>query len=250
MKKNGLKKLSVAGFLALVHMAGLSKAGATTVKIEQAGITVRDVVGTALNSNLAVKAGYWANGFTPTLGNVTSWDENFIAINGSWASATKKFSVAFTMNDSQVVGGTQSAASATAKTITAGTQLYLIGSNSAWISTSASPNPYTDATTFNSYIGTNQVGIENTPNSQVFILTDTTWTMRAGTATLDSTSYTLAFTAGTQLAAFGDTTFGKAFSFDSGTGLGSIQLIPEPSSASLLALGVAGLVALRVRRKS
>ena len=27
-------------------------------------------------------------------------------------------------------------------------------------------------------------------------------------------------------------------------------LIPEPSSASLLALGVAGLVALRVRRKS
>ena len=30
----------------------------------------------------------------------------------------------------------------------------------------------------------------------------------------------------------------------------SVQLIPEPSSASLLALGVAGLVALRVRRKS
>jgi len=30
----------------------------------------------------------------------------------------------------------------------------------------------------------------------------------------------------------------------------SIQMIPEPSSASLLALGVAGLVALRARRKS
>jgi hypothetical protein len=30
----------------------------------------------------------------------------------------------------------------------------------------------------------------------------------------------------------------------------SIQLVPEPSSASLLALGVAGLVALRARRKS
>jgi hypothetical protein len=30
----------------------------------------------------------------------------------------------------------------------------------------------------------------------------------------------------------------------------SVQLIPEPSSASLLALGVAGLVALRARRKS
>ena len=34
------------------------------------------------------------------------------------------------------------------------------------------------------------------------------------------------------------------------SGVNSISLIPEPSSASLLALGVAGLVALRVRRKS
>ena len=34
------------------------------------------------------------------------------------------------------------------------------------------------------------------------------------------------------------------------SGVNSISLIPEPSSASLLAIGVAGLVALRVRRKS
>jgi len=34
------------------------------------------------------------------------------------------------------------------------------------------------------------------------------------------------------------------------SGVNSISLIPEPSSASLLALGLAGLVALRVRRKS
>ena len=34
------------------------------------------------------------------------------------------------------------------------------------------------------------------------------------------------------------------------TTFGALQAIPEPSSASLLALGVAGLVALRVRRKS
>ena len=33
-------------------------------------------------------------------------------------------------------------------------------------------------------------------------------------------------------------------------GTGTVAVIPEPSSASLLALGVAGLVALRVRRKS
>ena len=34
------------------------------------------------------------------------------------------------------------------------------------------------------------------------------------------------------------------------TTFGALQAVPEPSSASLLALGVAGLVALRVRRRS
>ena len=34
------------------------------------------------------------------------------------------------------------------------------------------------------------------------------------------------------------------------TTFGALQAVPEPSSASLLVLGVAGLVALRVRRKS
>jgi hypothetical protein len=34
------------------------------------------------------------------------------------------------------------------------------------------------------------------------------------------------------------------------TTFGALQAVPEPSSASLLALGVAGLVALRIRRKS
>jgi hypothetical protein len=34
------------------------------------------------------------------------------------------------------------------------------------------------------------------------------------------------------------------------TTFGALQAVPEPSSASLLAIGVAGLVALRIRRKS
>jgi hypothetical protein len=34
------------------------------------------------------------------------------------------------------------------------------------------------------------------------------------------------------------------------TTFGALQAVPEPSSASLLALGVAGLVALRIRRRS
>ena len=34
------------------------------------------------------------------------------------------------------------------------------------------------------------------------------------------------------------------------TTFGALQAVPEPSSASLLAIGVAGLVALRIRRRS
>lgn len=230
MKTKALKKLSVAIFLVLEQFLGLAKVNATTVKIEQAGITVKDVAGTSIASNLAAKAGYWVAGFTPTLDNLTSWDENFVAINGSWNASTKKFSVAFTMNDSQTVGGTQSAASATGTVIAGGTQLYLIGSNSAY---NSSAN--TTSATFNSYI---------TPasNSQVFILTDSTWIMRSGTGTTDPSTYTLPFTTTTQLAVFGGTTFGNLFNFDSTAGTGTLQLIPEPSSLSLVSFGIGLLI--------
>jgi hypothetical protein len=43
---------------------------------------------------------------------------------------------------------------------------------------------------------------------------------------------------------------GTVSDYASGSDLIALRVIPEPSSASLLALGVAGLVALRVRRKS
>jgi len=72
------------------------------------------------------------------------------------------------------------------------------------------------------------------------VLTDINWTAPTWTSTGNDKSF--AFTANTQ-ALMG------AFTF-SASGSDTITLIPEPSSASLLALGVAGLVALRVRRKS
>lgn len=246
MKTKGLKKLSVAFVLLLAQLLGLAKVNATTVKIEQAGVVVKDVAGTTLSSNLAAKAGYWAAGFTPTLDNVLQWDENFVAINGSYSSGTKKYSAVFTMLDNQVVGGTQTAASLTGLTLPANTQLYLIGSNSAY---NSSAN--TTLSLFNSYIGPNSVGLENNPNSQVFILSDSSWVMRSGTATSDINSYTLGFTGNTQLAVFGGTTFGKSLSYDSVTSQYTLQLIPEPTSLSLMSLGFGLLLLqnrLRVRR--
>ena len=74
------------------------------------------------------------------------------------------------------------------------------------------------------------------------VLTDVSWAAPAWTPT--GGDRTFSFSAGTT-AVLGTFTYGA-------TGNDSIGLnaIPEPSSASLLALGVAGLVALRARRKS
>jgi len=53
------------------------------------------------------------------------------------------------------------------------------------------------------------------------------------------------------LAYFGSLSLGTgAYAGDGVVNSANLQAIPEPSSASLLALGVAGLVALRARRKS
>ena len=72
------------------------------------------------------------------------------------------------------------------------------------------------------------------------VLTDTTWTVP--TWTLTGNDKTFAFTASTE-ALMG------AFTY-SASGFDTITLIPEPSTASLMAIGAIGLIALRVRRKS
>ena len=75
------------------------------------------------------------------------------------------------------------------------------------------------------------------------VLTDTSWIAPAFANNANDVPFT--FTANTQ-AVIGSFSGGAA----AGAGIQTITMIPEPSSASLLALGMAGLVALRVRRKS
>jgi len=75
------------------------------------------------------------------------------------------------------------------------------------------------------------------------VVTDATWTVPAANATNLTVN-----TAFINLASSSELILGGSGPLVSG--VNSISLIPEPSSASLLALGMAGLVALRVRRKS
>jgi len=75
------------------------------------------------------------------------------------------------------------------------------------------------------------------------VLTDASWIAPAFANNANDVPFT--FTANTQ-AVIGSFSGGAA----GGAGIQTIVMIPEPSSASLLALGMAGLVALRARRKS
>jgi hypothetical protein len=75
------------------------------------------------------------------------------------------------------------------------------------------------------------------------VLTDASWIAPNFGNNADDVPFT--FTANTQ-AVIGSFSGGAA----GGVGIQTITMVPEPSSASLLAIGVAGLVALRIRRKS
>ena len=75
------------------------------------------------------------------------------------------------------------------------------------------------------------------------VLTDSSWV--APSFANNALDVPFTFTANTQ-AVVGSFSGGAT----GGAGIQTITIIPEPSSASLLALGVAGLVALRARRKS
>jgi hypothetical protein len=77
------------------------------------------------------------------------------------------------------------------------------------------------------------------------VFTDASWVAPSWTPT--GGDQTFHFSAATT-AVLG--TFTYAASGNDSIGLTNLVAVPEPSSASLLALGVAGLVALRVRRKS
>ena len=75
------------------------------------------------------------------------------------------------------------------------------------------------------------------------VLTDTSWVAPSFAVNGNAVDFT--FTANTQ-AVIGSFSGGAA----GGVGIQTITMVPEPSSVSLLVLGVAGLVALRIRRKS
>jgi hypothetical protein len=88
-------------------------------------------------------------------------------------------------------------------------------------------------------------------STQVGVFSNSSWIVPVNPTGIIPTDYAFDVSdEGTQ-ALFGSLRLGTgAYPGDGVVNSANLQAIPEPSSASLLALGVAGLVALRARRKS
>ena len=160
MKKS---QYSVAGLCAVTFsLFGLqNEVSATTVAVSQTDVSVFSAPGIAVSVNTAAKLGYFFGGFTPTLANITSWDENFRGYNGFWQASNKRFSVSMSLGDNNVGGGTQTGVTGFGQTNAVSSQLYLIGSTTA----------YNSATHTSSALNADYVGA--TSSTPVFVLTDT-----------------------------------------------------------------------------
>ena len=233
--KNNNAKHVMKATLAVLLLTLVGAVNAETLLLSAAGVDVKSSTGVSIGTNLGAKFGYFASGFTATSANLAQWDENFISMNGRWTASTKTFGISLNAGDGNIGSGTQSGSTAINVAIPINTQLFLLVSNVLYSST-----PNTSSVANADYL-LPQAGI-TAKTTEYALLTDSSWKMIPTTATGLATT-TVGFT--------GNTAISGGFGlYSSAAPVITLNAIPEPSSASLLALGVAGLVALRARRKS
>jgi len=251
--KNKILKTAVAA--CLVILQGAFKIDASTVTLSEAAGTVELYLsnGTqvsttyispstslAVNNYTAVRFGTFNGGFLPTLNNSANWFSNFTGSNGYLYTAGSganagKLSDSISGGDfngitSYVLGNSGVQTTTATQTLAAGSQLYAIFWNAPYVSNTGG-------------VGNTFYPLTSSNGAQAAILTNTSWIMptTSGVGT-DITTYGLS-TGTTALV-------GSLDLANKGITLASLAVVPEPSVASLLALGTVGLVALRARRKS
>ena len=250
--KNNLIKITIVSSLMMLQ---------TTFKIDASTITLNEAAGTVelylangtqvsttytspstgstIGNYAAVRFGTFTGVFAPTLANSASWFSNFTGVNGylglkNATSNEGRLADSITAGNlnaitDYVVGNSGVDLTGT-KTLAANSQLYAIIWNAPYVSNNSGGSTF--------YPGNLPGAVSN--GVQAAILTNTSWIMPATTGSgTDITPFTLS--AGTTAV------IGALDLANRGI---TMALIPEPSSASLLALGMAGLVALRIRRKS
>ena len=251
--KNNLIKITIVSSLIMLQ---------TTFKIDASTITLNELAGTvelylangtqvtttyvspstalAIGNYAAVRFGTFTGGFAPTLANSASWFSNFSGVHGylglqNAVSNDGRLADSITAGNANAITnyvlGNSGVDLTGTKTLAATSQLYAIIWNAPYATnTGGVGNIF--------YPGNLPGAVSN--GVQAAILTNTSWIMPAtsGSGT-DITAFTLSAGTTAVIGALDLTNKGI-----------TMALIPEPSSASLLALGMAGLVALRVRRKN
>ena len=239
MKVTSIFKLSLA-----VALAQVANANAASVFFESTTFAIKGSDGIQLSNTAGSKValGYFADGFTATAANYSSWLSNFKGVTGYHNILAA----------SQPIGNNQISASVTILTETGpgydpdeGNLNYIgkIAVSQAGSLIGFSANEVIAENKQFSLIVWNSDVISSA--SQAGVYTGTTWLITPTYFDNDSSaSFNLQFGAGALTSVVGSSDYTSNARF--------VQLaaIPEPSSASLLAMGVAGLVALRARRKS
>jgi len=247
-EKKTMKTIQTMKTLALIGLLSqVPSAKAASVFFDSSTFGIKNAAGGQL-SNTAdnlVAIGYFADGFTATSANYSSWLSNFKGVAGYHKLTTGTQSLGFGLN-----------------TVSAGiTVIPVAGPDNS---------PEDGINDYKASVGSIQGGAflggllagDFLPESKSFslviwnaatsagatqagVFTGTSaWqiTTQFDVAAPDLTDFSLPATSFTAVVGSSSTTTGNRFF--------QLSTIPEPSSASLLALGMAGLVALRARRKS
>lgn len=243
---NPTKILTILGMgMALVGSLP-SRVNATTVALSEVTGTVEvylssgtQITGTyvvpstslAIGNNMAMRFGTFTGGFAPTISNASSWFSNFVGVNGFVAvggSSAGRLSASITAGDLQAINAPVSSNSGVgadgSKSIAQNAQMYAVIWNSAFVSIGSGGNAFNPTAS----------------GLQAVVVTNPGWIMPLS-ASLDPSLTTFTLSSGTVAL----------------SGLGSVDLankgltmvvIPEPSSMSLLLLGLASALAHRKRK--
>jgi len=237
----------IATLVLLGALSNIQMTEAASVLFESSLFGIKNAAGTQLSNSTdnLVAIGYFATGFTATTANYDNWLSNFKGVGGYHK-------------------------------LTTGTQTGGLGFNTVSAAITVTPvagpenEPDFGTFDFTATVGVSQGGArlgglaigEALPEGKAFslvifnaatsaaatqagVFTGTSaWaiTTQFDNSSPDLTDFSLPAASFTAVVGSSSTTSGDRFF--------QLATIPEPSSASLLALGVAGLVALRARRKS
>jgi hypothetical protein len=237
----------IATLVLLGALSHIQMTEAASVLFESSLFGIKNAAGTQLSNSTdnLVAIGYFANGFTATTANYDSWLSNFKGVGGyhKLTTGTQGGGLGFNTVSAAI---TVTPVAGPGNEPDFGTYDYIatvgVSQGGARLGGLATGEALPEGKAF-SLVIFNAATIAAATQAGVFTGTSA-WqiTSQFDNSSPDLTDFTLPAASFTAVVGSSSTTSGDRFF--------QLATIPEPSSASLLALGVAGLVALRARRKS